>query len=107
MTATPATAPPTMGPVFELLPRDNDAADVGEDEGMDEGVSPGLFDIDVGVVVAGKPVAGGLWVGVPIGVVEGAEPPINWPGPISGLSPAAIELCRFQLFSNVTSRVDQ
>ena len=59
MTATPATAPPTMGTVFELLPRDNDAADVDEDEGVGD-VDIGPFGLDVGVVVAGKPVAGEL-----------------------------------------------
>ena len=47
MTATPATAPPTMGTVFELLPRDNDAADVDEDEGVGE-VGIGPFGLDVG-----------------------------------------------------------
>ena len=59
MTAAPATAPPTMGTVFELLPRDNDAADVDEDEGVGE-VGIGPFGLDVSVVVAGTPVAGGL-----------------------------------------------
>ena len=58
MTAAPATAPPTMGTVFELLPRDNEAgADVNEDEGVGK-VGIGPFGLDVGVVVAGKPVAG-------------------------------------------------
>jgi len=58
MTATPPTAPPTMGAVFELLPRDNDAEDVGEDEGVGEEVGPVAFGLAAGVVVAGKPVGG-------------------------------------------------
>ena len=73
-----------MGAVFELLLREDDA---GDGDG-DKGGAPVPFGADGGVVVAGKPVAGRLWVGVPAGgwVGEGLEPPINWPGPISGLS---------------------
>ena len=57
MTAMPATAPPMMGAVFELLPWDNEAADVDEDEGVGK-VGIGPFGLDVSVVVAGKSVAG-------------------------------------------------
>jgi len=66
MNATPATTPPTMGPVFEL--REDDAGD-GDAEG----------ETGVGVVLAGKSVAVGFWVGVPAGVWVGEElePPIN------------------------------
>jgi len=89
--ATAATAPPTMGPVFELLLReDEDVGEIGGD-----------------VVEAGKPVAGGAWVVLPARAEEVLEAPINSPGPISGLSPADIDLFAFQPFSSVMSRVDQ
>jgi len=71
---TAATTPPTMGPVFELLLRED-----AEDEEVGE------FGGDV--VEAGKPVAGGAWVVLPARAEEEElEASINSPGPISGLS---------------------
>ena len=70
---TAATTPPTMGPVFELLLRED-----AEDEEVGE------FGGDV--VEAGKPVAGGAWVVLPARAEEELEASINSPGPISGLS---------------------
>jgi len=54
MNATPATTPPTMGPVFELLPRGGGA--VGGD----------AVDMGFNVIVV-KIVAGRAWVVVPAG----------------------------------------
>jgi len=69
--ATAPTAPPTITLVFGLPLPEDDAV--------------GGFEADV--VEAGKPVAGGVWVVLPVGVgEEELEAPINSPGPISGLS---------------------
>ena len=69
------TTPPTIAPVWLLLPLAED-----DPPGEEEAGSVGR-----GVVV-GPPVGGELAVLLPVGpVLEELEAPINAPGPISGL----------------------
>jgi len=82
ITVTPPTTPPTMAPVFELLPTESEI--VGKDE--DDAEFVGVREVPVGPVMT-----------------ELGEP-INEPGPISGLSPAANDLFASHAFSRVMSR---
>jgi len=78
ITTAPPIAPPTMAPVFELLPLEGDDEGWGDDEGEESED-----------VIAGKTVGFGEVVPVgpePVVVLEVFELPINAPGPISGLS---------------------
>ena len=90
ITATPPTAPPTIAPIFELLPLEGEG--VGEEDDDDRNDDGEIVDGDKGdgVVTAGK------FVGfeddrelVPVGpelALEVFEKPINAPGLISGVS---------------------
>jgi hypothetical protein len=83
ITATPPTAPPAIAPVFEL-PLEGVGVGVGEE---DDDNGNGDRVVMVGKVVGFKD---GPELG-PVGpkpglVLEAPPPPINWPGPISGLS---------------------
>ena len=81
MIAIELTTPPTIAVVCELLPPESDTA--GEDE---EAGSAGRVVV-VLAVGEGTPVGGGEVVLLPVGpVLEEPDPPINVPGPTSGLS---------------------
>jgi len=90
--ARPPTTPPAMAPAFEP------PVDVGVGVGGD--VKPWVEDVSVDPVGFGEVRV----APVPVPVVGEPEVPISAPGPISGLSPVAIDLLTFQLFSRVTSR---
>ena len=69
--ATAPTAPPTIALIFKLPLPEGDV----------------MSGFEAEVVEVGKPVAGGVWVVLPVGTGEDVpEAPINSPGPISGLS---------------------
>jgi hypothetical protein len=92
--AIPPTTPPAMAPAFE--------PPVGVDVDVRVGgdVKPWVEDVSVDPVGFGEVRV----APVPVPVVGEPEVPISAPGPISGLSPVAIDLLTFQLFSRVTSR---
>jgi hypothetical protein len=79
MIAIELTTPPTIAGVCELLPPERDTASEDEEAGA---ARRGVVTLAVGT-----PVGGGEVVLLPVGpVLEGLDPPINVPGPISGLS---------------------
>ena len=80
--APPPTTPPTMAPVSELTPVENPESPESPDLGNEEREGSDL----AGVVTRGKNVGLGKLVPVALGPVMVVEPPINAPGPISGLS---------------------
>jgi len=92
--AIPPTTPPAMAPAFEP------PVAVGVGVGVGGDVKPWVEDVSVDPVgfeeVRVAP--------VPVPVVGEPEVPIRAPGPISGKSPAAIDVLAFQSFSRVTSR---
>jgi len=91
ITATPPTAPPTIAPVFELLPLEGEGDDDDDKGDVIEG------DKGNGVVAVGK-FADDPELGKPliVVVVPPLLPPINWPGPISGESPMPIAVMESQ-----------
>jgi len=92
--AIPPTTPPAMAPAFEP------PVAVGVGVGVGGDVKPWVEDVSVDPVGFGEVRV----APVPVPVVGEPEVPIRAPGPISGVSPVAIDVLAFQLFSRVTSR---
>jgi len=81
ITATPPTVPPTIAAVFELLPLEGEGVGEEDDDNGNEVVAAGKFADDPELGPVGPK---------PLIVVVVVPPPINWPGPISGVSPTPI-----------------